>query len=327
MDPQDSIPRESISITAYAAELARLGEPVLAGSDGTLWVRHDAGAMMRVPRFHIDPPAAREVADVLWRGRVAAAQYLLPPNAQHSANAYLYLCTDPSYELEKLSPPMRRNVRRGLRHLRIEALTGNDLLTAGQQAFFDTRRRIGLSDWTPEEFRRRFGWRSRCAGHSFLGAWRGNQLAAFLSTIEIDDWIEIESCYSMNALLPFRPNDTLMYSALFHYLRERRRRVVCYGLSSIQAENNADGLYAFKLKVGFEAQPVHRAFVLHPLLRPLANRVTLRGMNAALWFWPRGRVLKKAEGMLAYILGEARLPVVRPGGSLRTHRGGAEAAK
>lgn len=299
---------KSVSLGQYAAELARHGIPVLPGTGKTLWVRHDAGAMMRVPRFHLGPLASVEALEVPWRGRVAAASYLVPTDNLHPANSYVYVCTDRDYALDKLPVAMRRNVRRGLKELRVAPLTPNELLTSGAQAFFDTRCRVGLSDGTAEEFNRRFSWRSRCPGHTFLGAWRGDQLAAFLSMIEVDDWMEIESCYSMNALLSFRPNDTLMYSALFHYLHERQCSVVCYGLSSIQAENNAAGLYAFKMKVGFEAQPVHRVFALHPLLRPFANRLTLRGMNTALRFWPRGRVLKKAEGMLAYVLGETRLP-------------------
>jgi len=296
------------SITEYAAALRHHGIAALPGTENTIWVRHDAGAMMRVPRFHLGPVPTGQARDVTWRGRVAAASYLVPVDNDHPANAYVYVCTDREYALDKLPVAMRRNVRRGLKELRIAPLTSGELLMCGAQPFFDTRRRVGLSDGTADEFKRRFGWRSACRGHTFLGAWRGDQLAAFLSLIEVDDWMEIESCYSMNALLPFRPNDTLMYSAIFHYLRERQCRVVCYGLSSIQAENNAAGLFAFKLKVGFEAKAVHRVFALHPFLRPFVNRLTWRGMNVALRFWPRGRVLKKAEGMLAYVLGHARLP-------------------
>lgn len=299
--------RTYVSMDDYATGLARSGVPVVRGTGGTIWVRHDAGAMMRVPRFYVVPPVRREARQIPWRGRVAASTYICEPDDRHPANACVYICSDRAYGLDKLPPAMRRNVRRGAKELNIAWLTPDELLTHGAPAFFDTRRRVGVSDGTAEEFSRRFRWRTSCPGHVFLGAWRGDQLAAFLSLIEVDDWVEIESCYSMNTLLSLRPNDTLMYSALFHYLRERECRVVCYGLSSIQAENNAAGLYAFKMKVGFEAQPVHRAFVLHPFLRPFANRLTLQGMNAALRFWPRGRVLKKAEGMLAYILGETRM--------------------
>jgi hypothetical protein len=300
-----------VSIAEYAVGLARHGIPVVPDTEGTIWVRHDAGAMMRVPRFHLVPPVPREARRIPWRGRVAASSYIQEPDEHHPANACVYICADRTYGLDKLPSAMRRNVRRGTKELKVAWLTPDELLTYGATAFVDTRRRVGVSDGTTEEFAKRFGWRSQCPGHVFLGAWRDEQLAAFLSLIEVEDWVEIESCYSMDALLPWRPNDTLMYSVLFHYLREREYRLVCYGVSSIQAENNAVGLYAFKRKVGFDAPLVHRAFVLHPLLRPFANRVTLWGMNTALRVWPHGRLLKKAEGMLAYMWGADRTPPQR----------------
>jgi hypothetical protein len=196
----------------------------------------------------------------------------------------------------------------GIKELKIAWLTAHEMLTFGKAAYCETRGRAGLSDGTEEEFLKRFRWRAKCPGHVFLGAWRDHQLAAFLSLIEVDDWVEIESCYSKNDLLHFRPNDTLMYSVLSHYLGGTQCRLVTYGLSSVQAENNALGLYAFKRKVGFDAPPVHRVFTLHPLLTPFANRLTLRSMTMALRVCPKGRLLKKAEGMLASMYGADRAP-------------------
>jgi len=248
------------------------------------------------------PPAASEVRQVLWRGRAAIASYLLEPDEIHPANAWLYICTDRSYGLDKLSPTARRNVRRGLKELLIAPLTSEQLLAHGEQAFFDTRRRNGLIDGTPEEFRRWFTSLAKMQEVVYLGAWKDNQLVAFLSTTEVDDWAEI-GCFSMNALLQYRPNDTLLYSALSYYLVERGCRVVSYGLSSMQAESNAAGLHRFKIKIGFEAHPVCRVFAPHPLLRPFVNRLTLCSVDTALRFWPGERHLKKASGVLACMLG------------------------
>jgi len=183
-------------------------------------------------------------------------------------------------------------------------MTPDDLLTHGVQAFCDSRCRVGLTDGTPENFRSRFTSRAGCQGHVFLGAWKDGQLAAFLSIAEVDDWAEIEGGFSMDALLGLCPNDALYFYALSHYLTERSCRVVSLDLSSIQAESKGTGLHAFKTKVGFEARPVHRAFVMHPFLRPFANSVTLSVINTALRLIPRNRRLKKAEGLLACILGK-----------------------
>jgi hypothetical protein len=296
------------SLVQYAAQRARQGSRVLPGDAGTFWVEHEARGLVRIPPFLVGPPARGEVRQVLWASRCAVATYLLPPDAMRPANAWLYLCTDQAYDLDKLVPAVRRNVRRGLRELTVTALSPADLLAHGAQAFADTRRRVGLADGTPREFTRRFRLRAACGGHSFLGAWNADRLAAFLSLTEVDDWVEIEGSFSVTELLPLRPNDALMYRALSQYLVEERRRVVAYGLSSIQAESNAVGLHAFKTKMGFEARPVHRAFALHPALTPFANRLGQVGLGVLLWLWPHQRQLKKAEGVLASVLGDARLP-------------------
>jgi hypothetical protein len=298
---------KSISMKEHAANQARSGVRILQGSQGTIWAKYESWAFMRIPTFHQMSPDPHEVHQVLWHGRTAIATYLLEPDDYHPANAWLYVCTDRSYTLENLPPPMRRNVRRGLKELVIAPLTSEQLLTHGVQAFCDTRRRSGLSDGTPEGFRERFTARIRSPEHVFLGAWKENLLAAFLSLTEVEDWVEIEGSFSTDDLLQYRPNDTLMYYALSHYLVEGSCRVVSYGLSSLQTESNATGLHTFKTKVGFEARPVHRAFELHPFLRPFANRVMLRSINAVRHFRPQDRRLKKAGGVLACLLGNTNM--------------------
>jgi hypothetical protein len=292
------------SMIEYAADLARSGIPVLPGQSGTFWTKHESGAMLRRPIFHLGPPPSREVRQVLWRGRSAIASYLLEPDERHPANAWLYLCTDQTYALDKLAPPVRRNIGRGLKELRIAFVTSEQLLAHGTQAFYDTRRRNGLSDGTPEEFRQWLIALARMPEVVFLGAWKDNDLAAFLTITEVNDWAEL-GCYSVDALLSYRPNDTLIYIVLSHYLVERRYCLVSFGLSSIQAESNAAGLHKFKTKLGFEARPVHRAFVPHPLLRPFINRLILRAVNTILRLKPGERRLKKVGGVLACILGDA----------------------
>lgn len=295
-----------MSITEYAADRARTGFRILPGGPGTFWIGFGFGAMMRIPIFHLVPPTSDELKQVLWHGPATIASYTMEPDECHPANTWLYLCTDQTYALEKLAPAMRRNVRRGLRELTISPLTYDQLLAHGAQAFCDTRRRVGLSDGTLEEFQKRFTTQ-RLPEVAILGAWKDNQLAGFLSITQVDDWVDITGNFSMDDLREYRPSDTLVYSALSHYLVERKCRLVTYTMSSIEADSNAAGLHRYKKKVGFEARPVHRAFVPHPLLRPLANRLTLWGVNRALRFMPGDLRLKKASGVLASMLGDTRL--------------------
>jgi hypothetical protein len=274
----------------------------MPGAPCIFWARYESIAMVRVPTFHLAPPAPGEIRNVLWRSPAAIVSYLLEPDERHPANAWLYLRMDPSYTLETLSSSARRNVRRGLRELRIVPLDSRELLIHGVQAYCDTRRRAGLNDGTPEAFRRRFRTRAKARGHIFLGAWKDDTLAAFLSILEVDDWAEIEGSFSRNDFLTLKPNDTLMYSALSYCLIERTCHLVSNGLSSIQVESSEAGLHAFKKRVGFEAKPVHRVFVPNPLLCPFINRITLKGLGVALRVKPGHRQLRKAIGLMAAVL-------------------------
>ena len=46
----------SISITEYAADLARGGVRILPGGAGTFWVEYLYGSLMRIPMVHLEPP-------------------------------------------------------------------------------------------------------------------------------------------------------------------------------------------------------------------------------------------------------------------------------
>jgi len=296
------------TLSQYAESLEAAGIRVVPGSQGTFWAGGPDRVLWRFPIFHIGAPTSAEVDRALRRTQAIVASYLVEPDAQNASNAWLYLCSDRAYALRTRVPAMRRNVRRAMRDLSIQVLSPAELLAHGHRAFCDTRRRTGLDDGTQRGFDRYFACRGGVTGpgRTYLGAWRDGQLAAFVTILHVDDWAEL-CCFSRDSMLQYRPNDALLYVALSHYVTERKCRVVSYGLSSIQSVSNAAGLHRFKRKIGFDTSPVHRAFVLHPALRPLASRGALRAahyaLNGALRVRPRNVTLKKLEGVLACMLG------------------------
>jgi hypothetical protein len=237
----------------------------------------------------------------------------MDPDGHYPANAWLYVCRDPSYSIDKLSKPAQRCIRRAQHSLRFTPIELSTLVDHGYSAYKDTFARVGLAVDTIDQFERGFGSFLQNPAHRLVGAWKEDILVAFMMLIVVDDWMEIPGSFSTNAHLDLRPNDGLVNYVLEHFLVERSFRTVCYGLSSVQEEADKAGLHVFKKKVGFEALPVHRAFVLHPLLRPFANRLVLWGTRGALRFYPDGRLLRKASGVLASLLKEKKMPKV-PGG-------------
>ena len=300
-------PRPSgTTLRQYADHLRATGVAVYQGSSQTYWAAFADRVALRLPTFHVGMAAQSEVDAALRSTGALIASHLTAPDDDHPANAWLYLCADGDYALRTRTPAMQRNVRRALRELRIAPLTLDEVLVHGVRAFCDTRQRNGLDDGSPRGFRRYVEAHLDRPGRAHLGAWRHGQLAAFVTIVSFDDWAELAS-FSVTGMLRYRPNDALLYTALSTHLRPGRCRVISFGVSSLEADSNIAGLHRFKRKVGFDAIPVHRAFSLHPGIRPLASRPTLTAahwtVRAALRLRPRNRVLKKLEGMFAFMLG------------------------
>jgi hypothetical protein len=284
-----------MNFNEYCEQLRVGGGKVLVGSENTLWVSHERFSMLRQPAFALHLPPKEEIKSVFRQSHAAVLSFVVRPTEAWVANSCNYICTDTEYSLEKLGRGARYDIRRGLSEFEMKFLNQPEILRLGERAYCDTLARTGLSAEHRETFKIAFG-RPR-PDRRYVGAMRGNQLAAFLVVTEVDDWVSIGG-YSANEFLPLRPNNGVIYYAVHHYLIERRFRVVDYGLSSIQADSKAAGLHNFKLKMGFESVPVHRAFVVNPLLRPFANSVSWRLVNRMLKFSPQHPMLKKAEGAL-----------------------------
>jgi hypothetical protein len=294
---------KTLSLSEYAQELMRNGRRGVRGSGDTYWIQYESAAMMRLPTFSMRLPEAGELRRALWRGAMVVT-YMTPPDTDHSPNAHLYVCRRERYDPMKLSRSARRDIRRAQRNLGFGELDWLTLQSNGWAAYKDTRERVGLADGTRARFAERFGDFCRNQGHRVFGAWHGSQLLAFMTVAVVDDWVEIEGSFSSNADLGLCPNDGLAHHVLERFLIQGQSQLVSYGTSSIQIDGNRHGLHIYKQKVGFLAEPVHRAFAIHPLLRPLANRLTFAGLRQLLRLRPKSRLVRKSYGALAQILGE-----------------------
>lgn len=288
-----------MNISEYCRQLEISGLKVVQGSENTVWVSHERFSMLRQPTCALHVPPREEVRNVFKRSNAVILSFVVKPSDTWTANSRLYHCTDSEYSLEKLGRGARYDTRRGLSEFEFKFLDQSEILRLGKQAYCDTLVRTGLSVAHRESFEVDFG-RPR-PDRRYLGALRAGRVAGFLIMTEVDDWVSIGG-YSANEFLPLRPNNGLIYYAVYHYLVKEKFRVVDYGLSSIQADSKAEGLHKFKVKMGFDATPVHRAFVVNPLLRPFVNRLSWRLANGILQLSPKHPLLKKAEGALRMAL-------------------------
>lgn len=75
-----------------------------------------------------------------------------------------------------------------------------------------------------------------------------------------------------------------------------------YGLSNFPFTRKVETLHKFKAKMGFQACPVHRCFVMSPLLRPFVNRLSWRMANGLQKLSPRNALLERMELVLRMAL-------------------------
>jgi hypothetical protein len=220
------------------------------------------------------------------------------------SKSYLYICTDGEYSWEKLGQSARSHIRRSLGAFEFRFLNQVELLRLGFRAYCDKRARLGLSRTTPESFETEFG-RKEPLGR-YIGALKDGRLAAFLVVTEVEDWVSIGPSYSVDEALPLRPNNGLFSYTLHHYLVERKFRLVNDGMANFPITPKVEALHRFKVKMGFEALPVHRAFLVNPLLRPVVNRVSWRLVKGLVRLFPRNAILRKAEFALGVASGRAK---------------------
>lgn len=286
---------DSLTVDQYAAELQRSGLKSAPGSEHSIWVEYERFALQRQPCFALHSPSKAELATLFWKLHAPLVDFAVSPSTDKPANSRLYICTNSAYSLEALAKGPRYDVRRGLREFEIRRIDRDQVLRLGFRAFSDTRRRNGLSDCTRKAFTNKFG--ALQARTHFYAAFKNLNLAAFFGATVVDDWISIGG-WSADEFLPLRPNNALVYYLVFQFLILKKYRWVTYGFDSVQPLANAEGLHRFKVKMGFEAVPVHREFVLHPLLRPVVNRHSWRFVSG---FWkmsPGNVLLRKAQGAL-----------------------------
>jgi hypothetical protein len=134
-----------------------------------------------------------------------------------------------------------------------------------------------------------------------MGAHKDGRLVGFAVLDEYLDTVLIGS-FAVNEALTLRPNEGLIYMAIHEYLRKRHFRMITGGLSTIQAHTNADGLHRFKTKMGFEARPIHRVFIVNPTAEWLVNTTTYNIFSWIMKGWPHRPVLKKIDGAFRMML-------------------------
>lgn len=291
---------KTVTIKKYYESLLKSNINVFQDNDDYFWVKYEKYSVVRFPEFNVQQPTTDEIKKVFKELKCYLLNYTIETNDPNNSNSILYNCRDKDYSLEKLSRSVRRNIRLAQRRLRYDFAEWDEILNGGLKAFADTRKRVGLSDGTERNFINRFTQFSKNEAHKFVATWLDEEIIGFMTLIIIDDFVIIQGTFSTDEHRSLRPNNVMVDFVLNYFLVDRNYSNVCYGLSSIQEDTGKEGLHYFKVKVGFDAVPVERVFILHPAIRPFKGAISLL-LHLVLLMMPKNRILRKAAGIMDLI--------------------------
>ena len=275
---------------------------VIASNGREAWVPCSRGELQRWPVECTDEVDEAVLRGLLRRKGVWVVNYQLDATkGPYTPNCFNYVCSDPQYDIERLHKKTRGAIRHGLRSFVVRRISWDELLKHGYPAQLDTTQRHGYSPPEPYHLQQ-FADRVRNSPcHEAWGAWLGEDLVAWLVFIKIDNYAAIDNVRSCSAAHRDCPNNAVLYSVTRQLLIEEKRQFVSLGLSSVRADPNRLSLHKYKVRMGYEALPRFRRFVLHPLLRPLICT------RSASWFWDKLVVLRHHSARLRMVAGMSRL--------------------
>jgi len=238
-------------------------------------------------------PSNRELACVFQAAPNAFALRFLTTQKM-SELSFIWTRRRP-YGLQILSANSRSKIRRGLARCQIRKITFSEIVQMGWPAHQDTLRRHGERATTlglDESL-------SECSAWQAWGAFVDNDLAAFLVTLQVEDWVHLLINRSMDSHLKAYPNNALVYAVVQMYLARPEISTICYGLESLAAPNT---LNQYKESMGFVREQIYQRVVLRPVLRPLFNPAMRQLILRVALLRPSDMRLQKLAGLLRLVL-------------------------
>lgn len=267
-----------MSLDHYMKLLRDTGHRVVQ-TDSACWSDVSSGMYMNFPIHRPIQPASSEIRKVLGIGGIAV-RYTCP--LEIGRESYELVCSDKNYGLASLPQKGRNRTRRGLEACTVRRIAWDELESAGAlQLSRDTRLRQGRAIPANHDHVLRKYWSvaRKLDSMEAWGAFVGSELAAFLTSSRIEDWIYIWSLNSDRNLLHANPNNALFFVFTSDVLSREGVSVVSTGLESMQSDPS--DLERFKLRMGFNKVPIgqrvqfnylYRIALRGPLLRTLKSR-------------------------------------------------------
>lgn len=250
---------------------------------------HQGYIYQSFPLHYLVDPNPDEAATVFREAPKALALRSTGTLDGSGKDSFLWVRRKP-YELSILKGNIRNNIRRGLKHCQIRAISFNELVEKGWDAHQDTLKRhgkisgsLGLDAGLGD-----------CPAYEAWGAFVDDQLAAYQVTLQVGDWAYLIVNRTADSFRKYHPNNALIYSVVAELLSRPDISTVTQGVGSLVEKAALD--YS-KSSMGFQKEPVRQRIIIRPSLRFLANKHTCRLVIKILSPFPLNYRLQQLLGL------------------------------
>jgi hypothetical protein len=242
------------------------------------------------PTHHMIDPSREEIAEFFSQAPRAVGVRYLESAPEDRAQSFVWIRRGP-YDLDALPGKARNQTRRGMEACEVRRLSWDELIANAQKAHTDTMSRHENKQSGTLGFDVEL---ARCSAYEAWGAFVGDDLAAYLVTLSIEDWVHILIHRSMTEHLKSRPNNALVFSVVKELLSRPGVSTISYGLEPL---NTNESLDHFKLAMGFNKEAVCQRVVLAPRLKFVVNSITARPIEALAGLLRNNARLQKMAGL------------------------------
>jgi hypothetical protein len=286
-----------MNVESYREFLERMGHRVIESESG-YWFNAGPRLYESIPPFALISPSEEEVRYLFQRHRMIGIKYYADVD-NTGKSSFLYVCEDPSYDLNSLGRQTRRKIRKGLKECQVRQIDFAYLYAHGMLANRDTLTRQKRSDPT---FDNPAGWKRFCQaakqveGALAWGAFVGDQLAAYTMAFTINGYSICLYQMSRTEMMPLYVNHALTHIATKEMLSLPGIHCVSQGHETIR---DLPGLDIYKVRMGYKKRPLRQVVKFHPLAKPvMLSSVSRLALHRLRRWLPHNDPLLCAEGII-----------------------------
>jgi len=273
----------------------RLGHKVVL-SENACWYEVQPRIFHCIPNYKQVKPTDAEITELMQKYNLRALRY--PTElGEYGFVSNIAVNTNPDYDLSCQHQKARNQTRRGLENCKVEEIGFDFLAEDGLALNQETAQRQGFDNLyaNPDYWQQYCEAASNSPGVSAWGAFVEDKLAAFLISVEVEDWAEWIVNHSSTALRNKCPNNALAFTAAQHFFQEKGCKGICYGLGSLEETQHLDH---FKKRMGWTLEPIKQRLVFSKKLRFVFFLAQGPCLKITQGLFPRNYTVRKAAAMI-----------------------------